>query len=95
MLWKLLRSPIQFVVAAASLAFRLLLDLTSIAVLATLVIAALRRISGRGDPWIALRLMGRVGQRLSFLSNAANRRTTLRALLASALVGGLAMEMRV
>ena len=94
-LWKLLRSPIQFVVAAASLAFRLLLDLTSIAVLATLVIAALRRISGRGDPWIALRLMGRVGQRLSFLSNAANRRTTLRALLASALVCGLAMEMRV
>lgn len=91
-LWSLLRSPFRFAMIMASLAFRILLDMTSVVVLASLAVAALRRLSGRGDPWIALRLLGRLGGRLDFLTNAAGRRTALRALLASAVVGGVAME---
>ena len=66
--------------------------MTSVVVLLSVALAALRRVTGRGDPWIALRLLSRAGVRLSFLSSAANRRTAFRALLASALVGGVALE---
>lgn len=88
-LWqRLIRAPLTFL----SLVFRLLLDMTSVVVLLSVALAALRRVTGRGDPWIALRLLSRAGVRLSFLSSAANRRTAFRALLASALVGGVALE---
>ena len=86
-LWqRLVRAPLAMV----SLVFRLLLDLASLGVLMTMALALLRRVTGRGDPWIVLRLLNRAG--ISTLSSAANRRAALRALLASALVGGFMLE---
>lgn len=74
------------------LVLRILLDLSSLFVVASLLVAALRQISGRGDPWIALRLLGRMNTRLTFLANAANRRAFVRALLASVVLGGVTLE---
>ncbi|WFD31776.1 hypothetical protein MSPP1_002815 [Malassezia sp. CBS 17886] len=92
MLQAMLRAPFRFSINAVGLVFRLMLDMTSLAVMASMCIALLRSVSGRGDPWIALRMLGRAGARLSFFTSAANRRAVVRALLASALVGGLAVE---
>lgn len=91
-LWAWLQSPFQFAWVAAGLLARVLLDMTALALFLSLVVAALRRLSGRGDPWIALRLLQRVGVRLSALSTAANRRAATRALLASTVAGGVAMQ---
>lgn len=90
--WPLIRSPFKFAMMAAGLAMRILLDLSSLFVLASLLVAALRQVSGRGDPWIALRLLGRVNTRLSVLANAANRRTFVRTLVAGIMLGGVTME---
>lgn len=91
-LWPLLRSPFKFASIVVGLALRILLDMSSLFVLASLLIAALRRLSGRGDPWIAWRLLGRLSARVAFLSRAANRRAFLRTLLAGVLLGGVTME---
>lgn len=90
----LLRAPLQFAASVASVAFRLLLDLSSLVLLVSVLMAALRRISGRGDPWVVLRLLAQASARLRFFQVAANRRAAFRALLASALVGGVVMESR-
>ena len=91
-LWPLIRSPFQFAALVVGLVLRILLDLSSLFVVASLLVAALRQISGRGDPWIALRLLGRMNTRLTFLANAANRRAFVRALLASVVLGGVTLE---
>ncbi|WFD35273.1 hypothetical protein MCUN1_002124 [Malassezia cuniculi] len=83
---RLVRAPLTM----ASLVFRLLLDLASLMVLMSMALALLRRVTGRGDPWIVLRLLNRIG--VSTLSSAANRRATLRVILASALAGGFMLE---
>ena len=90
--WPLLRSPFKFAALVVGLILRILLDLSSLFVVASLLVAALRQISGRGDPWIALRLLGRMNTRLTFLANAANRRTLVRTLLASIVLGGVTLE---
>lgn len=91
-LWALVRSPFKFAVLAASLAFRILLDLASITLMVTLLVAALRRLSGQGDPWVALRLLGRLRGRFQWLASPANRQAALRAVLTSVVLGGVAME---
>lgn len=91
-LWALVRSPFKFAVLVASLAFRVLLDLASITLMVTLLVAALRRLSGRSDPWITLRLLGQLRGRLQWLASPANRQAALRALLTSMVLGGVAME---
>lgn len=83
---RLVRAPLTM----ASLVFRLLLDLASLMVLMTMALALLRRVTGRGDPWIVFRLLNRAS--VNALSSAANRRATLRAILASAVVGGFMLE---
>lgn len=91
-LWPLIRSPFKFATMVVGLILRILLDLSSLFVVVSLLVAALRQISGRGDPWIALRLLGRMNTRLAFLSNAANRRAFVRTLLASIVLGGVTLE---
>lgn len=91
-LWAFVRSPFKFAVLAASLAFRILLDLASITLMVTLMVAALRRLSGRSDPWIALRLLGQLRGRLQWLASPVNRQAALRAVLTSMVLGGVAME---
>lgn len=94
-LWQLLlRAPLKFAASVASIAFRLVLDMTSLVLMASVLMALLRRVSGRGDPWIVLRLLTQASARLRFFQVAANRRAAVRALLASALVGGVVMESR-
>lgn len=90
----LLRAPLKFAAQALSVLCRLLLDATSVMLLVSVLMAVLRRISGRGDPWVVLRLLSRASARLRFFEVAANRRAAVRALLASALVGGFVMESR-
>ncbi|PKI84183.1 hypothetical protein MVES_002026 [Malassezia vespertilionis] len=90
----LLRAPFTFSTAVVSLLFRLMLDMTSLVLLATALMALVRRVSGRGDPLILLRLLGQASARLQFFQVAANRRVALRALLASAVVGGAVLETR-
>lgn len=90
--WAFVRSPFTFAVLAAGLAFRILLDLASIALLVTLLVAAVRRLGGQGDPWIALRLIGRLRGPLRWLASPAHRQAALRALLTSVVLGGVTME---
>lgn len=94
LLQALLRAPFKFVAQVVSVLGRLLLDATSVVLLLSVLTAALRRLSGRGDPWVVLRLLSQASARLRFFQVAANRRAAFRALLTSALVGGVVMESR-
>ncbi|WFD43903.1 hypothetical protein MPSI1_002568 [Malassezia psittaci] len=94
LLQMLLRAPFNFAAQASGILGRLLLDATSIVLFVSVAMAMLRRISGRGDPWILLRLLSQASTRLRFLEVAANRRAALRGLLASAVVGGIVLESR-
>ncbi|KAI3617496.1 hypothetical protein CBS9595_003405 [Malassezia furfur] len=94
LLQALLRAPFKFVALVVSVLGRLLLDATSVVLLLSVLTAALRRLSGRGDPWVVLRLLSQASARLRFFQVAANRRAAFRALLTSALVGGVVMESR-
>lgn len=53
-------APLSLILSLINLALRLTLDVTSLGILATVVLFLFRRITGRGDPLVLLRLAQRV-----------------------------------
>lgn len=68
----MLRAPLTLVLAMINLVLRLTLDLTSLSILLTVLLFLFRRITGRGDPLILLRLARRMlGRRAGASEQAA------------------------
>ncbi|CAO1625825.1 unnamed protein product [Parajaminaea phylloscopi] len=83
----ILRAPLTLVLAMVNLALRLALDLTSLGILLTVLLFLVKRITGRGDPLVLLRLARRL---LGRRAGAAERAAVVGASAAAAAVAGAA-----
>lgn len=83
----LLRAPLTFILALINLALRLTLDLTSLGILLTLLLFIFKRITGRGDPLLLLRMAQRL---LSRRGRGAEKLAIVGASAAAAAVVGAA-----
>ncbi|CEH14405.1 acbp-domain-containing protein [Ceraceosorus bombacis] len=66
-------APLRLAIAVLNLSVRLALDLTSLALLASLVLLLIQRITGRGDPLLLLRIARRWRPRRLLNAPASNR----------------------